>query len=101
MLQAIAAGWHHKTPAQLADLARLVGPGRIMVVHGTQDRMISFPHAKDLLDGLRSGGSGGSAEDAAVEEHLVEGQGHVIPIEMRKEFNGWVKALVERTQAGK
>jgi len=68
-----------------------------MVVHGSADRMISFPHGKALLEGLRSGAR--NARD--VEEHLIDGQGHVIPIEMRKEFNGWVKRLIKRTRAMK
>jgi hypothetical protein len=96
MLQAIAAGWHHKSPAQLAKLASSVGPQRIMVVHGSLDRMITYPHALDLLDGLRSGGG---ADDGAIEEHLIQGQAHVIPIEMRADFNSWVARFVERTES--
>jgi predicted esterase len=96
ILQAVAAGWHHKTPAQLAKLATSVGPHRIMVVHGTLDRMITYPHALDLLDGLR-GGSGGS-NDGTIEEHLVQGQAHVIPLEMRADFNSWIANFIERTE---
>jgi predicted esterase len=95
ILQAIAAGWHHKSPAQLAKLAKSVGSNRIMVVHGTLDRMITYPHALDLLDGLR--GTAG-ANDGTIEEHLVQGQAHVIPIEMRSDFHSWVARLVERTE---
>lgn len=34
MLQAIAAGWHHKSAAQLKEIGDKVGRQRIMVVHG-------------------------------------------------------------------
>ncbi|EON63559.1 hypothetical protein W97_02787 [Coniosporium apollinis CBS 100218] len=91
MAQAIAAGWHHKSAAQLKELGDKVGRERIMVVHGSEDRMISFPHAKVLLEGL-------GGEEGGVTTHLVEGQGHVVPIEMRREFGAWVEDLVGRAE---
>jgi hypothetical protein len=109
MLQLVAAGWHSKSPAQLAQLAHAVGKRRIMVVHGTQDRMITFPHAVVLWRGLEKGeGKTGTEnwlgiEDEAdtwaegeVEKRFVKGQGHVLPAEMREEFMGWVEGLIER-----
>ncbi len=62
-----------------------------MVVHGSEDRMITFPHAKVLLGGL-------GGEEGGVTAHLVEGQGHVIPIEMRKEFGRWLEEFVQKTE---
>lgn len=41
--QALAAGWHHKSPEQLKSIADDVGRPRIAVVHGTLDRMITVP----------------------------------------------------------
>lgn len=111
LLQAIAAGWHYKSPAQLAALAHAVGKRRIMVVHGTQDRMLAFPLGVVLWRGLEKGeGKTGAedwaavdrdepdvwSEDAEVERHFIRGGGHVIPIEMRDAFRGWVEGLVER-----
>ena len=54
--------------------------------------MITFPHALVLVAGL--GGMEGG-----VTVRFEEGQGHVIPIEMRGEFRGWVEESVGRTEA--
>jgi hypothetical protein len=109
MLQLVAAGWHSKSPSQLAQLAHAVGKRRIMVVHGTQDRMITFPHAVVLWRGLEKGEGKTGAEnwlgiedeadtwaEGEVEKRFVKGQGHVVPAEMREEFMGWVEGLIER-----
>lgn len=108
ILQAIAANWHSKSPEDLASIAKNVGKRRIMVVHGTKDRMITFPHGVVLWRGLEHGqGRTGKEylgmeveedvwEEGEVEKRFVRGQGHVIPIEMRKEFIGWLEALIER-----
>ncbi|KAH0098741.1 alpha/beta-hydrolase, partial [Aureobasidium melanogenum] len=69
MAQAIAAGWHHKTDAQLKEIGDKVGHERILVVHGTKDRMITFPHAEMLLKGL-------GGEESGVRKVFIEGQGH-------------------------
>ena len=53
--------------------------------------MITFPHAEMLVAGLGMNG------DAKV--HLIQGQGHVIPAEMREDFNGWVEDLVQKAEA--
>ncbi|KAF1816581.1 alpha/beta-hydrolase [Eremomyces bilateralis CBS 781.70] len=86
--QAMAAGWHHKTGSQLAALGDRVGRKRIMVVHGTGDRMVPFVHGPMLARGL------GLVEEGVV--RFVEGQGHVIPIEWRGRFNEWVEEMVAR-----
>jgi hypothetical protein len=109
ILQAVAAGWHHKSPEQLSQIAANVGKNRIMVVHGTQDRMITFPHAVVLWRGLEKGqGKTGKEnwlgieeekdvwEEGEVEKHFIKGQGHVLPAEMREECNGWLENLFER-----
>jgi len=89
MSQAIAAGWHHKSAAQLKELADGVGRERIMLVHGTEDRMITFPHGQTLLREL-------GGEEGGVTKHFEEGQGHVVPIEMREAFREWVEEMVEK-----
>jgi hypothetical protein len=89
--QAIAAGWHHKSPKQLAELGDKVSRERIMVLHGGIDKMISFPHAEVLLSGL-------GGKERGVTVHFEPGQGHVIPIEMRDTFRKWVEELVEKTE---
>ncbi|KAI4929756.1 hypothetical protein J4E86_011698 [Alternaria arbusti] len=109
MLQAIAAGWHHKSPEQLQQIATTVGKNRIMVVHGTKDRMLTFPLGVVLWRGLEKGEGvtgkenwlGVEEEDdvwqeGEIEKHFIKGQGHVLPAEMREEFNGWIEGLVKR-----
>ena len=109
IMQLIAAGWHNKSPGQLQHIAKTVGKKRIMVVHGTKDRMITFPHAVVLWRGLEKGqGKTGTEnwlgiekeedvwQEGEVEKHFIEGQGHVLPAEMRTEFQGWVEAIIEK-----
>lgn len=109
MLQAIAAGWHYKSPEQLQKISAEVGKKRIMVVHGTQDRMLTFPLGVVLWRGLEKGeGVTGKEnwlgveeeediwQEGEIEKHFIKGQGHVLPVEMREEFQGWVEGLVER-----
>ncbi|OMP87102.1 putative aminoacrylate hydrolase RutD [Diplodia seriata] len=96
MAQAIAAGWHYKSPEQLREIADKVGRERIMVVHGTEDRMITFPHAKVLIEGLEGIGEQQKGE---VEKRLIDGQGHCIPIEMRAEFKTWLEGLIAKSNA--
>lgn len=91
--QIVAAGWHHKSPEQLTDLADKVGRERIMVIHGTADNMITVPHAHTLIEDLSRGAGVGKG----VRSVIMEGQAHVIPIEKRKEFN---QLLEENVQAG-
>ncbi|KAK6380649.1 hypothetical protein LTS17_004849 [Exophiala oligosperma] len=79
MLQAIAAGWHHKSAAQIAQLADQVGRDRIAVLHGTGDRMITFHHAEMLKDQLGQG----------IEYKVWKGKGHVLMWEEEDEFNAY------------
>ncbi|RMZ91319.1 hypothetical protein DV736_g1435, partial [Chaetothyriales sp. CBS 134916] len=86
MLQALAAGWHHKSPQQLAALGYHVGRKRIAVCHGTDDNMITFPHAKLLRRELGD----------EIEYRVWEGAGHVLLWEEEREFNPWLEAFVQR-----
>ncbi|CAK7242365.1 MAG: hypothetical protein STHCBS139747_003853 [Sporothrix thermara] len=65
LLQLIACGWHHKSPAQLAAMADAVDRRRILVMHGTADQMISVPHGRKLIEAIQPGQS-----------HIIEGMGH-------------------------
>jgi hypothetical protein len=60
-------------------------------MHGTRDRMVSFPHGEELLAGL-------GGEEAGVTKVYMEGQGHVIPIEKRKEFKEHIERMVVKTR---
>ncbi|GAB1317732.1 Alpha/Beta hydrolase protein [Madurella fahalii] len=80
LLQLIAAGWHHKSAAQLAALADAVGRERILVMHGTEDGMISVPHGRKLIEYLRPG-----------EGIIAEGMGHAPLVERWEWFNGVIE----------
>jgi hypothetical protein len=94
MMQLLAAGWHYKSEAQIARLAAEVGPSRIQVIHGTNDNLVSFPHGQELVEAM-------GGEESGITVRFIEGQGHVIPIEMREEFHEWVESLVAKTEAMK
>ena len=76
----------------MKELGDKVGRERIMVIHGTEDQMITFPHGEKLLESL-------GGEEAGVTKHFIPGQGHVIPIEMREQFNAWFVELIEKGEA--
>jgi len=86
LLQLIAAGWHRKSPSQLRGLADRVGRERILVMHGTEDRMISPPHGRKLIEFLEPGVG-----------LLVEGMGHAPLVERWEWFN---KTIEERCELG-
>ncbi len=52
MLQAVAAGWYHKSKEQLKEIGDRVGRERIMVIHGTGDQMINVELGKKLIEWL-------------------------------------------------
>ncbi|GAP88097.2 putative glycylpeptide N-tetradecanoyltransferase [Rosellinia necatrix] len=77
LLQAVAAGWHRKSAAQLRAVGDAVGRARIAVVHGTADRVISVPHGRSLIGYLEPGRG-----------LVVDGMGHVPLMERTEWFNG-------------
>ncbi|KAF2766359.1 alpha/beta-hydrolase [Teratosphaeria nubilosa] len=91
LCQLCAAGFHHKSAAQLKALGDAVGRDRILVFHGTADHMIDFEHAKMLLREL-------GGEESGVTKSFHEGLGHVGPFEIRKEFNRIIAERVEKTR---
>lgn len=80
LLQLVAAGWHHKSGAQLAAMADAVERERILVVHGAEDGMISVPHGRKLIEQLRPG-----------EGIIAEGMGHAPVVERCEWFNGMLE----------
>lgn len=86
ILQAIAAGWHYKSPAQIREMAERVGEGRVAVAHGTVDKMLTFNHGEMLRDEIGE----------KVEWRKYEGRGHVLMWEEEKDFNSWVAGFIEK-----
>ncbi|KAI0377590.1 alpha/beta-hydrolase [Hypomontagnella monticulosa] len=80
LLQLIAAGWHYKSPEQLKELGDKIGRQRILVLHGTDDGMISTPHGRKLIEQLQPG-----------QALIVDGLGHA-PINERTQ---WFNELLE------
>ncbi|KAK4197397.1 putative abhydrolase [Triangularia verruculosa] len=82
LLQLIAAGWHYKSEGQLREMAERVGRERILVMHGTEDGMISLPHGEVLMEWVKPG-----------KGLVVEGMGHAPSMERTRWFNeligGW------------
>ena len=85
MLQAIAAGWHSKSKDQLAMLGDKVGRERIMIMHGTEDQMLTFVHGKLLKEEL-----------GEVGWSVWKGKGHVLMWECDEEFNAEIEKWVEK-----
>lgn len=89
LLQLVAAGWHHKSRQQLAAMADAVGRERILVMHGTADRMISIPHGRKL--GQHLAGEG-------LTVHIREGMGHAPPIECFEWFHKEIEERVGKAE---
>ncbi|KAK3385382.1 Alpha/Beta hydrolase protein [Podospora didyma] len=81
ILQLVAAGWHRKTAAQLSALADAVGRDRILVMHGTDDGMISPPHGRKLIAALEP-----------AKALVVDGMGHAPIVERWAWFNKTMEA---------
>lgn len=88
--QAVAAGWHHKSPEQLRELADKVGRGRIQVLHGTVDKMITPPHGETLAMEL--------GEKEGVTKIVVQGRGHVLHLEELDMYNKALESMVEKAK---
>ncbi|KAL9589459.1 MAG: hypothetical protein Q9203_001752 [Teloschistes exilis] len=88
--QAIAAGWHHKSPEQLKEIADKVGRQRIQVLHGTVDQMITVPHGETLAREL-----GG---DGDVTKIIVQGRGHVLHMEEQQKYEQWLENIMDKVE---
>ncbi|KAL2117609.1 hypothetical protein VTJ04DRAFT_7269 [Mycothermus thermophilus] len=82
LLQLIACGWHRKTPEELTAMADAVGRERILIMHGTEDGMISLPHGKKLIETVKP-----------AKGIIVEGMGHVPAVERCEWFNETIEEL--------
>ena len=91
LMQLVAAGWHHKSAAQLADLGDRIGRERIQVIHGKLDKMIPYPHG-ELLAALLGG------PEKGLTFIVVEDRAHALHVEWRRELTKAVAALVEKTE---
>ncbi len=90
LCQALAAGWHHKSPEQLKTIGDVVGRKRIQVMHGTIDQMLTVPHAEVLAQEL--------GEEGGVTKRIFQGRGHVLMWEEREEFRRLISALIDKAK---
>ena len=90
IFQAVAANWHHKSAAQLKHLGDQVGRNRVLVIHGTADQMITQPHGELLVKEL-------GGEESGVTRCMVEGRGHGLPMEWRRDLTKLIAGFVEKT----
>lgn len=79
ILQAMAANWHHKSATQLKHLGDQVGRNRILVIHGTVDKMITPPHGELLVKDL-------GGEENGVTQCMAEGRGRTYISELSLSF---------------
>ena len=61
------------------------------MVHGTLDKMITVPHGEILCKEL-------GGEERGVTRIIVQGKGHGLPMEWRREFTKLIGGFVEKTQ---
>lgn len=92
LCQLYAAGFHHKSAAQIKRLGDVVGRERILVFHGNADAMIDFVHAEMLLREL-------GGEESGVTKSFHPDIGHIAPYQMRKEFHDIIASRIEKTGA--
>ncbi|BGO95986.1 hypothetical protein NBRC10512_005429 [Rhodotorula toruloides] len=77
---------HHVSPERLALIAEQIP--RVAIIHGTEDNLIRVQRAHELHKDLPG-------------SHLkiVEGGGHALPSQIKKEYNAWLSEHVEREEA--
>ncbi|KAF9891471.1 hypothetical protein FE257_003937 [Aspergillus nanangensis] len=83
MMQVVACYFHNKSPAQLKKLGDAVGRERIAVLHGTEDRMLTFRHGELLKEALGDG----------ILWQVYEGKGHMLPWEVEDHLNQLVEGV--------
>ncbi|KAF7164770.1 hypothetical protein CNMCM5623_009152 [Aspergillus felis] len=86
LLQVTACYFHHKSPEQLRALGDAVGRERIAVLHGTEDRMLTFRHGELLKEEIGEG----------ITWRVFEGAGHMLGWETEHEINRSIQELVDR-----
>jgi pimeloyl-ACP methyl ester carboxylesterase len=83
LCQLVAAGWHRKTPEQLRAMADAVGRERILIMHGTADKMIKLPNGERLIEAVQPGTG-----------LIIEGMGHAPVMERTRWFNELLETKV-------
>lgn len=91
ILQAIAAGWHHKSADELKELVKKVGAQRICVMHGTVDQMLTYPHFELFKQDM--------GENSGVDFQTWQGSGHVLAWENNIQFNEAIEKIIAKTKA--
>ncbi|EAW14883.1 alpha/beta fold hydrolase [Aspergillus clavatus NRRL 1] len=86
MLQVTACYFHHKSAEQLRALGDAVGRERIAVLHGTEDRMLTFRHGEILRDEIGEG----------IRWKVFDGAGHMLGWEREQEVNELMQEIVDR-----
>ncbi|GAA5828729.1 hypothetical protein JCM5353_002870 [Sporobolomyces roseus] len=78
---------HRVSTSRLKELSTsLPSSSRIAIIHGTEDNLIHVNRAKELHSAL----PGSSLK-------IVEGAGHALPSQIKREYNEWIKSNIERT----
>ncbi|KAG5979623.1 hypothetical protein E4U55_004951 [Claviceps digitariae] len=80
--QLLAAAGHHKSPAQLAEMADQVGRERILVLHGARDQMLVVSNGERLIFALEPG-----------KRLIVEDMGHAPIFERSVWFNEFLEDM--------
>ena len=91
LCQIVAGAYHHKSAKQLNELGDRVGRERILVVHGTVDQMVTLPHGEVLCNEL-------GGEERGITKVIVDGKGHALPMEWRRDLTKLIGGFVEKTQ---
>ncbi|KAL5693563.1 hypothetical protein EMGR_004583 [Emarellia grisea] len=86
LLQVTACYFHHKSAEQLMALGDAVGRERILILHGTEDRMLTFRHGELLREEIGEG----------ITWKVFEGAGHMLGWETEHEMNESIQDLVDR-----
>ncbi|EAU30337.1 conserved hypothetical protein [Aspergillus terreus NIH2624] len=86
MMQVVACYFHSKSPEQLKALGDAVGRERIAVLHGTEDRMLTFRHGELIKEAL--------GDDILWK--VYEGTGHMIPWEEEEDMNRLMESFVQK-----
>jgi hypothetical protein len=85
ILQAIAAGWHHKSKEQLKELGDQVGRERIMILHSKADNMMPVSHGRKLIEMIQPGVG-----------IIRERTGHVFMIEEQAYHDSMIEAQIAK-----
>ncbi|KAI9743554.1 MAG: hypothetical protein M1818_002869 [Claussenomyces sp. TS43310] len=87
LLQVLATGFHHKSAEQLKRLADEVGRERILVMHGTEDNMLTVHHGRVLIRELNPS-----------THSIGEGIGHLFMMEKTAWFHDTLEDMFARAE---